>query len=140
MFVAIRDPSIDDADATWLPPPFGFPTTCKPLEEWKKSTYYKQIKSKWSITWTNKFLDDYTRTVMEWLGKEVRKQKESKSTAAIYPADFTLDGADYSDAKLTALEAVAGDSAENAEALRVTGQAPEDAHSSPPIFFNVRAR
>ena len=107
MFQAIEDPSIDNADASWFPPPFGFPTTCKPLEEWKKSTYYKRVQSKWSITWTNKFLDDYTRTVKEWLGTEVRKRKESKTTASIYPADFTLEGANYTEAKLTALEASA---------------------------------
>ena len=83
--MAIQDPSIDDAGATWFPPPFGFPTTCKPLEEWKKTTYYKQIKSKWSITWTNKFLDDYTRTVKEWLGAEVLKRRESKSSLYLSP-------------------------------------------------------
>ena len=76
MYAAINDPTIDHADASWFPPPFRFPTTCKPLEEWRRSTHFKQIQSKWSLTWTNRLLDDYTRTVKDWLGKEVRKQKE----------------------------------------------------------------
>ena len=73
MFVAIDDPSVDNAGSKWFPPPFGFPTTCKPLEEWKKTTHYKRITSKWSITWTNQLLDDYTRTVKDWLESEARK-------------------------------------------------------------------
>ena len=74
MFVAIEDPSLDNAGSTWFPPPFGFPTTCKPLEDWKKTNHYKRITSKWSITWTNQLLDDYTRTVKDWLEVEFRTQ------------------------------------------------------------------
>lgn len=104
MFVAIEDPSVDYAGSCWFPPPFGFPTTCKPLEDWKKTTHYKRITSKWSITWTNQLLDDYTRTVKDWLEVEVRKRKESKTRSSIYPPTFTLDGANYTTEVLAALE------------------------------------
>ena len=104
MFVAIEDPSLDNAGSTWFPPPFGFPTTCKPLEDWKKTNHYKKITSKWSITWTNQLLDDYTRTVKDWLEVEFRKRSRSKISVSIFPADFTLDGADFSTAKISELK------------------------------------
>ena len=99
MFVAIEDPSLDNAGATWFPPPFGFPTTCKPMEDWKKTSHYKRVTSKWSITWTNQLLDDYTRTIKDWLEKEFRKRSRTKISVSIFPADFTLEGASFDPAK-----------------------------------------
>src|SRR6056300_2095738 len=104
MFVAIEDPSLDNAGATWFPPPFGFPTTCKPIEDWKKTTHYKRITSKWSITWTNQLLDDYTRTIKDWLEMEFRKRSRTKISVSIFPADFTLEGASSDPAKISELK------------------------------------
>ena len=122
MYVAIQDPSLDYAEPQWFPPPFGLPTTCRPLEEWKKTKHYKQIDPSWSITWCNQVLDDYTKTVKDWLELQLRKRQDSKSRASIYPANFSLAESKHTAEELEALQKAADedeDSQAAAEALRV---------------------
>ena len=81
MFVAIEDPTADYTDSKWFRPPFGFATQCKPLEDWKRTTFYKQITTTWSESVANQVLDDYTRTVQEWLDSP---QEAGKKVYRIY--------------------------------------------------------
>ena len=110
------------AKPQWFPPPFGLPTTCRPLEEWKKAKHYKQIDPSWSITWCNQVLDDYTKTVKDWLELQLRKRQDLKSRASIYPANFSLAESKHTAEELEALQKAADedeDSQAAAEALRV---------------------
>ena len=101
MFVAIEDPTADYTDSKWFRPPFGFATQCKPLEDWKRTTFYKQITTTWSESVANQVLDDYTRTVQEWLDSQVRKKQGRRSIESIFPPNFKLsdDGQDAQELK-----------------------------------------
>ena len=108
----------------WFPPPFGFPTTCKALELWKKSDGYKLIDPLWQKEFTETFLENYENMIQEWVAAKIRDRSGAKGPRAwdapnIFGLSFTLKGFSPNEETLTTLKTAAEAKSENADANAV---------------------
>ena len=88
MFVALEDFKTSTPENNKIfPSPFAYPASCKALAEWKKSTQYKVIDVNVPRDWAMEMLDDFSKTVREWLRASFPKLRVSHPAA--FDADIT---------------------------------------------------
>ena len=93
-----------------FPPPFGYPTHCKDLEVWNRSTHAKKIGATKDCNkeFVQKFLVDYETMIRDWVARKVRERAGKRTRGDwdapdVFGVNFSLDGFRPSDEELKGL-------------------------------------